>query len=148
MARVRLGRATRSSWQTVVLPPPDGAERTINKGQFFSLVMALCRPGEGGRGSPANVRQGAGARLPTRPGCRSGAWIIGVGKMPGHRSFDVLRLFAKFFQLRLERDHFARDQAVVGFGADGVDLAVHLLGEEIEGAPDRLLRLQAIVKLL
>src|SRR6266851_2079308 len=60
MARVRLGRATRSSWQTVVLPPPDGAERTINKGQFFSLVMALCRPGEG-------RPRGAGQRAARRP---------------------------------------------------------------------------------
>ena len=61
---------------------------------------------------------------------------------------DVLGLFAKFLQLRLDCDHFPRDQTVVGLGADRVDLPVHFLRQKIQHAPDRLLRFAAIVKLL
>src|SRR5437660_1449964 len=63
-------------------------------------------------------------------------------------SFHVLHLFAKLLQLGFQRDDFARDHTVVGLRADGVHLAVHLLRQEIERAPDRLLRLHAVVELL
>ena len=47
---------------------------------------------------------------------------------------DVLDLFAKLFQLGLQEHDFASDGAVGRFGADGVDLAIHFLGEEIQRA--------------
>ena len=66
----------------------------------------------------------------------------------GCGSFDVLRLFAEFLQLGLEDDDLAGDGGVIGLGADGVDLAIHFLSEKIQGAADRLLGLESVIKLL
>src|SRR5258706_126273 len=112
-ARVMSGRAARSCWQIVVLPPPDGAEITTRSGL---TVPAFCF---------------------------SSLMLVG-----GMSSFDVLRLFAKFFQLRLQDHDLTRDERVVGFRADRVDFAIHLLRQKIQRPSDRLLRLHAIGKLL
>ncbi len=48
--------------------------------------------------------------------------------------FDVLGLFAEAFEFGLEGDDGVGDFGVVGLGADGVDFAAELLGEEVEGA--------------
>ena len=59
-----------------------------------------------------------------------------------------MRLFPKFFQLRLERHHLARDDRVIRLRANGVDLAVHFLREKIQRAADRFPGLAAIRELL
>src|SRR5579884_706806 len=96
------GYAASNCLQRVVLPPPDGAEITINNGVDCASPML----------------------------------------------FNVLRLLAEFFQLGLERHHRARDDAVVRLRADGIDLAIDLLRQEIERAPDRFPGIAAIVELL
>ena len=63
-------------------------------------------------------------------------------------SFHILRLFAEFFQFRLQRHHLARNQRVIRLRPDGVDFAVHFLREKIQRAAHRLLRFAAILKLL
>ena len=49
---------------------------------------------------------------------------------------DVLDLFADFFELGFCGYDVVGDFGVVGFGADGVELAVELLAEKVEGAAD------------
>src|SRR5688572_3854223 len=52
--------------------------------------------------------------------------------------FDILDLLAHPLELRLGVDDELRDAEAVGLGADGVDLAVHLLQQKVQLAPARL----------
>src|SRR5262245_10120942 len=54
------------------------------------------------------------------------------------RSLDILNLLAHLLELRLCRDDELRYAKTVGLRAHRVDLAVHLLEQEIELAPARL----------
>src|SRR5262245_2937389 len=63
-------------------------------------------------------------------------------------SFHILSLFTEFFQFGFEGYYVAGDEAVVGFGADGVGFAVHFLGEEIKDAANGFFGFAAIVELL
>src|SRR6185369_9287019 len=64
-----------------------------------------------------------GAEIRSRSGaegfCDFGPWTLDFGL------FDILHLFPEPFEFSLQGDHFARNDGVVGFGADGIDLAVH-----------------------
>src|SRR5262245_42100452 len=73
-------------------------------------------------------------------------WALDIRRSAG-ASLHVLGLFAELFQFGLERDDFARYQAVIGLGTDRIDLAVHFLGQEIERAPDGIVGFQAVVEL-
>src|SRR5262245_9598524 len=55
--------------------------------------------------------------------------------------FDILHLLAHALELRLGIDDELRDAHTVGLGADGVDLAVHLLQQEIQLATTGLIAL-------
>src|SRR5688572_3683071 len=70
-------------------------------------------------------REAATGPLPAAPS----AW-------PG--LFDILDLLAHLLEFGLGVDDQLRDAETVGLRADGVDLAVHLLQQEIELAPARL----------
>ena len=59
-----------------------------------------------------------------------------------------MRLFTEFFELGLEGDDFAGNDGVIGLGADGVDFAVHFLGEKIEGAAHGFAGFAAILELM
>src|SRR5205814_2475682 len=105
-------------------------------------------------GWPAIAGTASSSPRRTAPRSRSGADRL-FGRAPPlptldfrPSSLDVLHLFAKLFQLRLQGDDLARDQTVVGLRADRVHLAVHLLRQEIESAPDRFLGLHTVVELL
>src|SRR5512134_63542 len=52
--------------------------------------------------------------------------------------FDILDLLAHSLELRLGVDDEFRDAEAIGLGADGVDLAVHLLQQKIQLAAARL----------
>ncbi len=56
-------------------------------------------------------------------------------------------MLADPLKLGLEHHDLARDRRIVGLRSDGVDLAVHLLRHEIQGAPDRLRTLQNLGEL-
>lgn len=56
-------------------------------------------------------------------------------------------LLAEPLEFRFEDDDAFGDETIVGFGADGIDLAVHFLGEEIECASDGFGGFEAIVEL-
>src|SRR5258708_5719675 len=71
------------------------------------------------------------------------AWVwVSIGLL------DILGLFAEFFQLGFDGHDLARNLAVIGFGANGVDFPIHFLGEEIQHAANRLFGFEAIVGLL
>jgi len=61
--------------------------------------------------------------------------------------FLVLCLLADLFQFRLEADDDVADRGGIRLGADRVDLAVHLLHQEIQLAPHRFLQAQGLVEL-
>src|SRR5882724_9626536 len=61
---------------------------------------------------------------------------------------DILRLFAEFFQFGFERDYLPRDQAVICFRADGINLSVHFLREKVQHAPHRFPGFPAVIELL
>src|SRR4051812_20960414 len=50
----------------------------------------------------------------------------------GSRSLNVLHLLADPLDLFLERHHLVHDRGAHRLAADGVDLARHLLGQEVE----------------
>src|SRR5688572_3060038 len=56
----------------------------------------------------------------------------------GSRSLNVLHLLAHALDLLLERDHRVHHLRRRGLAADGVDLAPHLLGQEVEALAARL----------
>ena len=47
-------------------------------------------------------------------------------------SFDVLNLFPDALELGFHLHHMTCDDGIVGFRADGVDLAAHFLKQEFE----------------
>src|SRR5207249_10614431 len=53
-------------------------------------------------------------------------------------SFDVLHLLADLLELRLHSDDLLGHHRVADLRPDGVDLAVHLLQQEIQAPPYRL----------
>src|SRR4051812_22249789 len=54
-----------------------------------------------------------------------------------HASLDILDLLAQLLELGLRRDDQLRDADTVGLGPDGVDLAIHLLQQEVQLAAAR-----------
>src|SRR5512139_3134607 len=52
--------------------------------------------------------------------------------------FDILHLLPHLLELRLDADDRLGDAEAVGLGADRVDLAVHLLEEEVQFPAARL----------
>ncbi len=58
--------------------------------------------------------------------------------------FYVLNLFAQLLEVALEVNHEHGEFFVVGFRAQRVDLAIHLLKQEVELAPMGLLGLEEI----
>src|SRR5208337_2771915 len=63
-------------------------------------------------------------------------------------SFDILDLFAKFFQLGFQDNDFTGNKTVVGLGTEGVDFAIDFLRQKIEGAPHWFPGFDAVVELL
>src|SRR5262249_38304805 len=84
-----------------------------------------------GRTAPAGTR-----RARRRRGCGRGRPRAPPPCRP--RSFHVLHLLAQALDLVLHHHHRVGDLDVVGLGADGVGLAVHLLEQEVELAPRQL----------
>src|SRR5688572_19725726 len=103
---VRSGTICTSRSTSVVLPVPDGAETT-------KRIPDVCLPASG-LWPPVSLRS------PPVPGLRPPA------------SFDILDLLAHLLELRLHRDDERRRVLPFGLRPDGVDLAVHLLDEEVE----------------
>src|SRR5438270_12235419 len=56
-------------------------------------------------------------------------------------------LLADFFQLRFAGNHMLGDAGVVRFGAKGIQLTKNFLGNELEGAADRLVLTQVMSEL-
>src|SRR5438552_18598971 len=104
------GVCSTSRSTSVVLPAPDGADTMKSK---------PARPG------PVAPRPGSG-----RP----------RGSRGVEASLDILDLLAHLLELRLRRDDELRDTEAVGLGTHRVDLAVHLLQQEVELASARLRR--------
>src|SRR5687768_3263468 len=63
-------------------------------------------------------------------------------------SLDILHLLAHAFELGFGFDDQLGDVQAIGFGANGVDLAVHLLEQKIELAPARFDRPRQRVPML
>src|SRR3954468_8877585 len=75
------------------------------------------------------VREGADTMnsSPRLAGCAGASWPL----------FDILDLLAHLLELRLRVDDQLGDAQAVGLRSNRVDLAVHLLQQEIELAPAR-----------
>lgn len=52
---------------------------------------------------------------------------------------NILHLFSHFFQLTLAINYKLGNPCIIGFGTDGVDLAVHFLDEKVQPPAHRLL---------
>ena len=120
----RPGRS-RSRCTSVLLPEPEGPERTISRPGSSSSQPARTTSGKG-------CRDGTGDRPWAVAGSRRATAIPSSS-----RSLHILDQFPDFFQKTFDFNHVTADLDVVGLGADRVHLAAHLLDDELELAAAR-----------